>query len=149
MNSIRRRISLHNPLIKYFIYSVLAAVIDGGLVWLLISYFDVSLVYANTTGVILGFFIHYVLASKSIFNAAYGLLGFLIYIGTFVVGLFLAGGLISLCYQYVFYFLSRELNFLFSKGVSLIVPFFVLYFMRKYLYHLVEKTAKHKGDVAL
>lgn len=148
MNNLIKGISQQKPFVKYLVYSGIVTVIDSILVWILMTYLNINLVYANTIGVILGFFIHYALASKSIFNANYGWIGFLIYGGTFIIGLFLAGIIIHFCYQELSHFLVEEASFIVSKGASVVIPFFVLYFMRRYLYQLIFKIPKYKGGVA-
>lgn len=127
---------------KYLFYSIVVTIIDVIAVWLLMKLFKVPLVYANTIGVILGFVIHYFLASKSVFDTSYGILGFAVYLGTFIFGIAFANYLIYVCYHYIFYFLSANLNFLLSKGVSIALPFFIQYYVRKYIYICMAKYKK-------
>jgi hypothetical protein len=97
---------------------------------------NVFLVTANTVGVISGFIIHYLLSSKSVFQTELGLKGFVIYLGTFLLGLILADSLIYAGEHYIFIRFEKSLSFLYSKGLSIIIPFFMLYYLRKILFHL-------------
>ena len=126
------------PLMKYLYYSILVTILDVAVVWLLYRYFNINIVISNTVGVVAGFLLHYILASKSVFNSEYGILGFIIYLGTFLFGLAMANGLIYLGKYYLFCSLSVNINFLFSKGLSIVAPFFVLYYLRKFLYGLIR-----------
>jgi putative flippase GtrA len=108
--------------------------------------FKVNIIYANTAGVILGFIIHYILSSKSVFDMDYGVTGFIVYMGTFIVGLALADYLISTSYNHIFQYLPENIRFLLSKGVSLVVPFFVLYYARRYIYNFIGKHYSRNGD---
>jgi putative flippase GtrA len=138
-----------SPFTKYLMYSVAVTIVDSAAVWLLMNHFAVELVYANTVGMILGFFIHYILSSQSVFQTEYGASSFIVYVGTFILGIFLAGGLISISYHKLFYFLPETFKFLFSKGVSVVVPFFILYYIRKSIYKLMGTSCSSKGDVTL
>lgn len=126
------------PLMKYLYYSILVTVLDVAIVWILYRYFNINIVISNTVGVIAGFLIHYILASKSVFNSEYGVSGFIIYLGTFLLGLALANGLIFLGKYYLFCSLPADIDFLFSKGLSIVIPFFILYYLRKFLYRLLN-----------
>lgn len=142
---LRDKISKYESLIKYLSYSIFVTFIDVFLVWLLMTFLGVQIIYANTIGVITGFIVHYFLASKSVFNVEYGIMGFLVYIGTFIIGLAMADFIVYLSYKNVFYFLGKDTNFLFSKGASIVAPFFILYFMRKYIYALIGKYYEKRG----
>jgi putative flippase GtrA len=119
---------------NYFFYSVIVALFDTGIVWVLVRFTEIHLIAANTIGVVSGFLIHYLLASKSVFNTEYGVSGFIIYLATFIFGLLFANWLIYMSYHYVFYAYAVDLRILLSKGVSVAIPFFVMYYMRRYLF---------------
>jgi putative flippase GtrA len=119
---------------NYFFYSVIVALFDTGIVCVLVRFTEIHLIAANTIGVVSGFLIHYLLASKSVFNTEYGVSGFIIYLATFIFGLLFANWLIYMSYHYVFYAYAVDLRILLSKGVSVAIPFFVMYYMRRYLF---------------
>ncbi|HBV89006.1 MAG TPA: hypothetical protein DEF42_20735 [Desulfosporosinus sp.] len=124
---------------RYLIYSLLVALVDTMIVWSLTRFWSVSLITANTIGIVFGFILHYFLASKSVFHTEYGYKGLLIYLSTFIFGLVCANWLIYMSYEYMFDFCMIDLRLILSKGVSLVIPFFVLYFARKYLFSLLNK----------
>lgn len=126
-------------LARYFYYSVVVTVVDTGIVWFLTRFSVTSLVAANTLGVVSGFILHYVLASRSVFGARYDAAGFAIYLGTFLAGLGFANWLIYVSYHYVFMGCPLDLRILFSKGVSVAVPFFAMYYGRKFLFGMLNK----------
>lgn len=126
-------------ILKYLFYSTIVTVIDFFVVWVLTNFFNVNLICANTIAVILGFIIHYILASKSVFNTEYGIKGFAVYISTFILGLVCADALIYVSYEYLFCFMGHNINLILSKGVSIVGPFFIMYFIRKYAYKILNK----------
>jgi putative flippase GtrA len=97
------------------------------------------LVTANTTGVISGFFVSYFLSLKTVFGACHGIGSFAIYVFTSGIGLVLANFLIATTYAFFITYFPEWFAFLLSKGFSIVVPFFVMYFMRKYLYIWLNK----------
>ena len=137
MNILKQILKDKFALSKYFLYSVIVAVIDTIIVWLLTRQNLTHLVMANTIGVSIGFVLHYLLSSKSVFKTRYSVIGFIIYLGTFFVGLFVANWLIYVSYQYIFVDYMMDLRILLSKGVSIIVPFFLMYFLRSYLFFIL------------
>ncbi len=132
------------PLLLYLFYSIIVTIVDISIVWVLHGIFLINIVVANTIGVILGSVLHYLLSSKSVFSFEYGLSGFAIYFITFLFGLILADVLIYWGNIYIFDTLTDNLNFLFSKGLSVIVPFFCLYYLRKLLYTMAKSNKEGK-----
>ena len=126
-------------IINYLFFSVLATILDVAVVWVLFHAFSVSLAVSNTAGVIAGFILDYILSSRLVFRAKYGVAEFLVYLVTFVLGLFLANFLITSFYDLLLPVAPEWLAFFGSKGVSIVLPFFALYFARKYLYIWVNK----------
>lgn len=126
-------------IVNYLFYSIVVTLVDTGIVWALVRFSEIHLVAANTIGVVSGFLLHYLLASKTVFQTEYGIAGFLVYLATFLFGLSFANWLIFMSYHYVFYAYSVNLRILLSKGVSIAVPFFVLYCLRKQLFLLLKR----------
>ena len=139
--------SLFSPFIRYMLYSVYVTLIDTAVVWVLYRILNINLVTANTTGVITGFVIHYLLSSKSVFQTKYGMGGFGIYFGTFLMGLVLADWLIYLGETYLFLDINKDLSFLLSKGISIVIPFFVLYFIRKSLFNIMNNKVVNSNEL--
>lgn len=139
MNYVKLLIKGKIPIANYFLYSVIVSLVDISIVWTLVRFSEVHLVAANTIGVVSGFVLHYILASKSVFNMKYSTTGFVIYLGTFLCGLVLANWLIYISYEFVFFAYSIDLRILFSKGVSIAVPFFAIYYVRKHAFQFIKR----------
>lgn len=139
MNIIKLIIQRKLAIWKYLKYSAVVTLVDMMIVWSLTHFWSVPLIIANTIGVVSGFMLHYLLVSKSVFQTEYGSQGFLIYLSTFIFGLLFANWLIYVSYEYFFYAYKADLRLILSKSVSLMIPFFVLYFTRKYLFSLLNK----------
>lgn len=139
MNLIWNFYNKYRNIIRYFGFSVLATVVDTTAVWVLFHFFLAGLGFSNTVGVILGFILDFFLSAKFVFQTKYGVLSFLIYLLTFLFGLFIANFLIIQSYALAIQSVSEGLAFLFAKGVSIVLPFFVLYFIRKKLYAYLNK----------
>lgn len=127
------------PMAKYLAISIFVTAIDTAVVWVLSMYRSVDLTVANTAGVIVGQIIHYALASGQVFDMEFGPIGAVIYFGTFVLGLLLANWIIATAFSLSVGLLGKQLAFLFAKGCSIVIPFFALYFLRKFLYGLVKR----------
>lgn len=123
-------------LVQYLFNSILSTILDVIVVWYLLYFTFFSLVVSNTIGILLGFVIHYLLSSKKVFNKPFGINGLIIYFATFLLGVGLANMLIYVCYEYIFQLLNNNLRFIFSKGVSIALPFFAIYFLRRHLYRI-------------
>ena len=126
-------------LIKYFGSSCLATVVDVWIVWLLNTVLGKGIVLANTMGVVIGFLISYVLTSRFVFKEANNILGFGIFLSTFLLGLILADVLIYIGVHQLFNQYNPNVRFLLSKSISIVIPFFMLYFIRKSCYSYIEK----------
>ena len=129
---------------KYFINACLSMVIDVGIVFLLYNYCKVSLVVANTIGVFAGFLVGYLLTSKYVFREARGIKGSVYYILTFFLGLLMADWLIHIGNTVLFANTSHGINFIMSKGISVVIPFFFLYYLRKWIYQRMEKEESNE-----
>jgi len=139
MEKIKEKIGSNSLLIRYLCYSIIVTVLDITAVYIGNRVLGWSLISSNTLGVILGFVVHYILSSKKVFNTEYGGKGFIIYLGTFILGLFVANFLIYVSYEFMFQGLNADLKLILSKGISVVLPFFFLYYLRKFLYGKLEK----------
>lgn len=136
----KRILNRYKRIIIYGLISVFVTLVD-----VLISYaFEIiiSPVYANTIGVVSGFILQYFLASKSVFNSR-NIRTFIIFLGTFFIGLLCADVIIYICRNYIFADFSQNIAFIISKGFSILIPFFLMYFLRKWLI----KSDKDNADV--
>lgn len=126
-------------ILQYLFYSVLSTILDVIIVWITFHMAGLDLAVANTMGIITGFVLSYILSLKSVFETQHGLSAFAIYLSTSVTGMFLANYLITTTYELSISYCPEWFAFLLSKGVSVILPFFVMYFMRKYMYLWLNK----------
>lgn len=124
---------------QYLFYSILSTVLDVTVVWIAFHMAGTDLAIANTMGIVTGFILSYVLSLKSVFETKHGISAFTIYLSTSIVGMLLANYLITTTYAFSISFCPEWFAFLFSKGISVVLPFFVMYFMRKYLYLWLKK----------
>ncbi len=131
-------------LLSYFSHSVICTAVDVALVWILLKTTALPLVAANTVGVITGFILGFFLDVRLTFLSRYSPLTFAVYLGTFLLGLALADWLILRTYELVRPSVSESLAFLIGKGASVVIPFFALYFLRKFLYGLVRRREEKK-----
>ena len=134
----------YGMIITYLFYSVLSTVLDTAIVWLLLNHWQMDIVWANTCGVVAGFVLGFLLHVKRTFRLDYTAAVFVVYFGTFLLGLGLANFLISTTYAAVSGSFSPALAFLISKGVSIVVPFFVMYYIRKFAYNAIGKKDQHE-----
>ena len=126
--------SKYKSIITYLFCSVLSTVVDVCAVYLLFEILKFDIVTANSCGVVLGFVVSFVLSSKYVFDSRRDLYSFVIYFSTFILGLIVADFLILFSYEIAFEPFSQMYAFVISKCISIVVPFFIMYFIRKNLY---------------
>jgi putative flippase GtrA len=124
---------------KYATFSILVTILDISIVFILTRFFSVPIVIANTIGVVTGFITHYLLASKSVFDTNYGIKGLAIYLGTFGLSLALSDGLIFLFYNHARVDFQENLRLLLSKALAGLIPFFIIFYLRKVLFSLLKR----------
>ncbi len=126
-------------ILQYLFYSILSTILDVIVVWIAFHMAEVDLAVANTMGIITGFLLSYVLSVKTVFDTRHDISAFAVYLSTSAVGMLLADGLIVTAYELSIPYCPKHFAFLLSKGVSVVLPFFLMYFMRKYLYLWLNK----------
>ncbi len=125
-------------IMKYLLLSMLSTFLDTSIVWILLKWCNIDIVVSNTAGVIAGFILHYFLSSRTVFDTKYGLVGFTVYFGTFLFGLIIADIIIYQGYDRMIPLAGESLAFLLSKGISIVIPFFIMYYSRLFLYNLLK-----------
>lgn len=130
MNLIKALLEKNKMIITYGLISCFVTVIDVAVSYMLEDY--TGILTANAIGVITGFIIQYFLASKKVFNSQ-NLKTFIIFLATFFVGLLAAEAIIYIFRIIIFRGIDTKFAFLSSKGMSIVIPFFLIYFMRKKL----------------
>lgn len=127
-------IKKYSRFLKYGIISVIITIIDVIVVRLLYLN-DIKLVYANTAGMITGSIVQFILNSKFTFKNEINLKYLIYHFGTFLFGVWLANTIIDFSYNLLLKNISEVFSFYIAKGLSIILPFFVLYFIRAYLFN--------------
>lgn len=138
-NKIKSYIHDHKAFIMYGLISVFVTVIDVIVTWcaeLILSHAWGSAsgtvpVVSNTIGVVTGFIIQYFLTARHVYNVS-SAKSFAIFLGTFFMNLLFANGIIYIFRTLIFENASTPMAFLVSKAASIVLPFFITYFVRKY-----------------
>ncbi|WP_432667603.1 GtrA family protein [Wukongibacter baidiensis] len=112
-------------IVKYFIVSCAATVIDFYLSYLLYEKIGLNYLFSTNLGIFCGFIFQYFTSMKFIFTNNKHIKSFAIYIITFFIGLTLANITIWVSFDFL------NLSFSFAKVLSIVVPFFITYFIRK------------------
>lgn len=118
----------HKAFLLYGIISVFVTVIDVVICRLCERF--TSPVISNTIGVLTGFILQYFLTARHVYNTK-SIKSFIIFLGTFLLNLLMANGIIYFCRTIVFHNSTDNAAFLISKGISIVLPFFITYFIRK------------------
>ncbi len=121
-------IQQHKAFILYGLISVFVTLVDiavcrVGEIWF-------STVFSNTLGVLTGFTIQYFLTARHVYNKN-NFKSFIVFLWTFLVGLLFANVIVFVFRDVIFHQDDSTLAFLVSKGFSIVLPFFVMYFLRK------------------
>lgn len=125
---IKSQLTLHKAFLLYGFISVFVTLIDVIIcriceIWL-------PSVAANTIGVITGFTVQYFLTARHVYNTN-NIKSFIVFLWTFFVGLIFANAIVYASRTYVFGGTDSSIAFLTSKALSIIFPFFLMYFLRK------------------
>lgn len=126
----KKQIEEHQKFLIYISISAFVTIIDMTISR--VGEFFMDRLLANTLGVVTGFIIEYCLASKRVYNSK-NMRTLIIYIFTFFMGLAMANGIVYVCREFLFHNSTSFISFLVSKGFSVVIPFFFMYFMRKWL----------------
>lgn len=151
MKTITSIINEHRKFLIYFFISCFVTVLDILISALgekyiipdIINNTTIIPVISNAIGVITGFIVQYLLCSKNVYNKN-NFKAFIYFFITFIIGLILAEGIIylfrviifnndNMLYELPILHFNVSISFLISKFVSIIIPFFVMYFLRKKL----------------
>lgn len=114
-------------IIKYLLISCLASAVDLGISSYLYHIMHINYLLACNLGIAVGFLFQYFIGMKYVFNDSRKSKSFVIYLGTFIIGLMVATATMWTSYS-VF-----NLSFFNSKIMSMLLPFFITYFVRKTL----------------
>ena len=127
---IKQWIKAHRSFVIYFLISVFVTLVD--IVVSRVSERFVDIVIANTIGVVTGFVIQYFLCTRKIY-AGSSVKTAVIFFVTWLFGLGLANLIVYVVRVLIFHNSEGIIYYLIGKGASIVIPFFILYFIRKKL----------------
>lgn len=104
-----------------------------------------EIVMTNTVAVILSACVHYVMIQNFVFAQKSNIESVFVYILSFGIGIVLQDGLIWLMYDKLLVGMTDSWRYLISKGISLVIPFFALYFIRSKLNQAIKERKQKKG----
>lgn len=136
MKKINELILRHKQILKYLSCSIFTAVVETVAGYYLKGMFSINIVVANTISIFVGMIIHYVLVSKTVFERDYDLWSIFVYAATFLIGIVLQNAIICVAYEALRFRSIDFIRYVLSKGFSLGIPFFAIYYLRKKLYSL-------------
>lgn len=138
MKKIMQLLEKHRQIIIYIGCSVFTCLFEAVIGYILKDQIGYPLVFANTISIFLGAIVHYILVSTKAFEKKMNAWNLFVYVATFVLGLLLQNVVIYLTYHKCLIFLDSKyemIRYVGSKFVSVAIPFFLIYYLRKYLYN--------------
>lgn len=143
---------IYNLLIKYrqiIVYGLCSAftcVLETIIGYILKNYVGIELIIANSASILIGAIIHYLLVTNKAFKLSISLWNCFVYIITFVLGFVLQNIVMKVSYDSILYILPELYRYTISKFASVVVPFFFVYYVRKYLYSIKIKKDKCRSE---
>lgn len=118
-----RNFFTNKKLMMYIIISFITLFVD---MVITISMHNIieDIMLTNSIGVISGFLVQYILNTKLVFQTQFNYKSFQIYLLTFLLGMILANLILSISYELF------QFSFLISKCFSIVIPFFIMYYLR-------------------
>ena len=139
MQLIKKLFAKYRGIIIYILCSLMTAGIETAVSWYLIKAFACPVVYANTAAMLIGAVVHYFCTLAFVFELKSSVKSALGYIITFINGLVLQNLIIWLCYDRLFHTSGIFWQYLISKGLSLVIPFCLTYYLRKRINAYIAK----------
>ncbi len=130
----------------YLLCSVIAALVESGIGWIFLRIFPFHIVIINTMAIVFGAVIHYFLTSIFVFKIKKNAASVLVYVLSFGIGVILQNGVIWLFYDFLLESRSQGVRYAVSKALSLAIPFFVVYFIRKKLNERFARKETVQGE---
>lgn len=129
----------------YMACSVLAAGIEYVLGWILLQLFPQALIATNTAAILASSVVHYALTTKFAFGAERNASNAAVYAVTFVLGLLLQNLILWVFYDLVLSGVVQIVRYGISKTLSLGIPFFLMYYIRKTLNEAIKKRKESQN----
>ena len=123
----------------YLACSILTAGIEYVLGWLLLQAFPQALIATNTVAILASSAVHYALTTKFAFGVKHNVSNAAVYAITFVLGLLLQNVILWLFYDIVLAGMTQIVRYTISKSLSLGIPFFLMYYIRKTLNEVIAR----------
>lgn len=123
----------NKQLILYLFCSVAAALVESGIGWIFLQTFSFHITIINTMAIFFGAVVHYFLTSIIVFKIKRNAASVLVYVLSFGIGILLQNAVIWLFYDFLLKAQTQGIRYAVSKALSLAIPFFAVYFIRKKL----------------
>lgn len=124
-------------ILKYLACSIFTACLETAAGWLFMNRLPYGIVAANTAAILIGAVVHYLITLFVVFEKRNNAKSFLVYMISFALGLLLQDGVIWLFYEMILGDAPEFVKYVISKGLSLAVPFFLLYYIRARLNQMI------------
>lgn len=122
----------YRKIITYLMCSVASALVESGIGWILLHTIPVDIVITNIMAIVAGAVVHYFLTTLFVFKVKNSGASVLVYAITFGLGVLLQSAVISFFY-WILADMNEVIRYIFSKGLSLAIPFVVIYYVRSKL----------------
>ena len=126
--------SSHKSFYRYLFISILVTGLD--IVTSRACEIFTTIIIANSIGIITGFIVQYFLTAQYVYHKK-NIGTFIKFLLTFLLGFTLANVIVYVCRILIFSESTSLIAFMISKGLSIVIPFFVMYFIRK---HWIENS---------
>ncbi len=133
----------YKKIIMYGLFSVLALVVDAAIFFILTSKTDLNIVLSNTIAMCVGFIVQFTLSSRKVFGVKIDLNSLMVYVLTTLLGFAIANITLKISYDILF-----QGNKIVAKGLAVIVPFFIMYFLRKIIFSSKKFSNNHNNESA-
>jgi len=127
-NNIKKLMKENKSFINYLLISVFVTIID--IITSRICEQVIPVIYANSVGIVAGFIIQYLMTTRYVYNKK-NIGVFIKFLITFIIGFVLANLIVYVCRIIIFDNSTGFIPFAIGKGTSIVLPFFVMYFIRK------------------
>lgn len=110
---------------KYTIISFIVGTIDFLIAYFLYAALGVHYMLASNIGIAVGFLLQFTAGMKYVFKPNNYIKSFIVYIVSLLLGVTISNLILWFSFDYM------KMSFLISKFLSMVLPFFAVYFMRR------------------
>lgn len=128
----------YRKIITYLMCSVAAALFESGIGWILLHTIPADIVITNIMAIGAGAVIHYFLTTIFVFKVKNSGASIIVYLITFGLGILLQSLVIAFFY-WSLAGVNDAVRYFVSKGLSLALPFIVIYFVRSKLNEMIKR----------